>query len=66
MILFVYLNQRYQLHYEEADRGQSLTVNDSHQFVGNSPLLAPYGAPTNPKWQTRFSSGSPRFKLYHK
>lgn len=58
MILFMYLNQRYQISYAaESGYGASVSVDDPHQFVGNSPLLAPYGAPTNPKWQTRFSSG---------
>ncbi|CAF4869939.1 unnamed protein product, partial [Rotaria sp. Silwood2] len=29
--------------------GQNINVDDTHQFMGNSPLLAPYGAPANPK-----------------
>jgi len=56
MILFIYLNQRYQQYYANT-YGQNLNVDDTHQFLGNSPLLAPYGAPINPKWQTKFSSG---------
>jgi hypothetical protein len=59
MGLFVYLNQRYQQ--QEILRGDgqcgSLTIEDPHHFVGNSPKLAPHGAPANPKWQTKFSSG---------
>jgi MFS family permease len=54
--LFVYLNHRYQQQ-AASGYGQNLNVDDPHQFVGNSPLLAPHGAPTNPKWQTKFSSG---------
>ena len=57
--LFVYLNQRSQVP-TEGGYGQALVVDDPHQFMGNSPLLAPHGAPTNPKWQTRFSSGEQR------
>jgi hypothetical protein len=57
MGLFIYLNQRYQHHYAN-NYGQNVNVDDPHQFVGNSPLLAPHGAPTNPKWQTKFSSGN--------
>jgi len=56
MGLFIYLNQRYQQHYD-SNYGSNLNVDDPHQFIGNSPLLAPHGAPTNPKWQTKFSSG---------
>jgi len=58
MGLFVYLNQRYQQN-QEMFLGQhaSLSVDDPHQFIGNSPLLAPHGAPANPKWQTKFSTG---------
>jgi MFS family permease len=57
MGLFIYLNQHYQK--QEMLNGQraSLTVDDPHHFIGNSPLLAPHGAPANPKWQTKFSSG---------
>ncbi|CAF0728189.1 unnamed protein product [Adineta ricciae] len=57
MGLFIYLNQRFQQQ-APSDYGQSLNVDDPHQFMGNSPLLAPHGAPTNPKWQTKFSSGN--------
>jgi hypothetical protein len=60
MGLFIYLNQRYQHHQQQqminGQRG-SLIVDDPHEFIGNSPLLAPHGAPVNPKWQTKFSSG---------
>ncbi|CAF0753015.1 unnamed protein product [Adineta ricciae] len=56
MGLFIYLNQRFQQQIA-SDYGQNLNVDDPHQFMGNSPLLAPHGAPTNPKWQTKFSSG---------
>ena len=58
MGLFVYLNQHYQQQ-EVSIGGQrgSLTVQDPHHFVGNSPKLAPHGAPANPKWQTKISSG---------
>jgi MFS family permease len=65
MVLFIYLNQRYQQHYA-SNYGQNLNVDDPHQFIGNSPLLAPYGAPTNPKWQTKFSSGNYLFIFYSK
>ena len=57
--LFVYLNQRAPMS-TVGGYGQALVVDDPHQFMGNSPLLAPHGAPTNPKWQTRFSSGEQR------
>jgi len=62
MGLFIYLNHHFQQrqHYQqEMINGQrgSLSVDDPHQFIGNSPLLAPHGAPANPKWQTKFSSG---------
>ena len=57
MIFFVYLNQRYQQQYAN-NYGQGLNVDDPHQFIGSSPRLAPHGAPTNPKWQTKFSSGT--------
>jgi hypothetical protein len=57
MGLFIYLNQHYQQHYD-SNYGPNLNVDDPHQFIGNSPLLAPHGAPTNPKWQTKFSSGN--------
>ena len=56
MGLFIYLNQRYQHHYA-SNYGENLNVDDPHQFIGNSPHLAPHGAPINPKWQTKFSSG---------
>jgi hypothetical protein len=60
MGLFIYLNQRYQ-HQEQQNmisgHRTSINVDDPHQFIGNSPLLAPHGAPANPKWQTKFSSG---------
>jgi hypothetical protein len=69
MGLFIYLNQRYQ-HQEQQDmisgHRTSINVDDPHQFIGNSPLLAPYGAPTNPKWQTKFSSGNYLFIFYSK
>jgi hypothetical protein len=57
MGLFIYFNQHYQQ--QEMTNGQrgSLSVDDPRQFIGNSPLLAPHGAPANPKWQTKFSSG---------
>jgi hypothetical protein len=57
MGVFIYLNQHYQQNYAN-NYGQNLNVDDSHQFIGNSPLLAPHGAPINPKWQTKFSSGN--------
>ncbi|CAF3553584.1 unnamed protein product [Adineta steineri] len=56
MGLFIYLNQRFQQQVVTG-YGQNLNIDDPHQFIGNSPLLAPHGAPTNPKWQTKFSSG---------
>ena len=63
MGLFIYLNQRYQQQQEQQqlpvdnnNRG-SLRVDDPRQFINNSPLLAPHGAPINPKWQTKYSSG---------
>jgi hypothetical protein len=58
--IFIYLNRRYQQQQQqEMMNGQrgSLSADDPHHFVGNSPLLAPHGAPANPKWQTKFSSG---------
>ena len=57
MVFFIFLNQRYQQQYAD-NYGQGLNVDDPHQFMGNSPRLAPYGAPPNPKWQTKFSSGT--------
>ncbi|CAF0739370.1 unnamed protein product [Rotaria sp. Silwood1] len=56
MCLFMYINKR---HHQQivSGYGQNINVDDPHQFMGNSPLLAPYGAPANPKWQTKFSSG---------
>ncbi|CAF2326711.1 unnamed protein product [Rotaria sp. Silwood2] len=56
MGLFIYINKR---HHQQivSGYGQNINVDDTHQFMGNSPLLAPYGAPANPKWQTKFSSG---------
>ncbi|CAF3571774.1 unnamed protein product [Rotaria socialis] len=56
MIVFIYMNNRYQQQ-TETGYGPNLNVDDPHQFMGNSPRLAPYGAPANPKWQTKFSSG---------
>ncbi|CAF2775873.1 unnamed protein product [Rotaria sp. Silwood2] len=58
MGIFIYLNRRHQQQ-QLIISGQrtSLNVDDSHQFIGNSPLLAPHGAPANPKWQTKFSCG---------
>lgn len=59
MGLFIYLNQRYQqqqLLVDNNNRG-SARVDDPRQFVSNAPLLAPHGAPINPKWQTKYSSG---------
>ncbi|CAF3800809.1 unnamed protein product [Adineta steineri] len=57
MGLFTYFNRHCQE--QELLNGQqkNLTIDDSHQFVGNSPRLAPHGAPANPKWQTKFASG---------
>ena len=58
MGIFIYLNYHFQKQQQMiSGQRRSLVVDDPHQFVGNSPLLAPHGAPTNPKWQTRFSSG---------
>ena len=64
MGLFIYLNKRYHQQQQQQQQEQmmsshhrSLNINDTHQFIGNSPLLAPHGAPANPKWQTKFSSG---------
>ncbi|CAF1111544.1 unnamed protein product [Rotaria sp. Silwood1] len=55
---FIYLNRRYhQQQLTMSGQRTSLNVDDSRQFIGNSPLLAPHGAPANPKWQTKFSSG---------
>ncbi|UJR13741.1 hypothetical protein I4U23_000751 [Adineta vaga] len=55
MGIFTYFNQHYQ---EGRSNEQSnLIIDDPHQIVGNPPLLAPHGAPTNPKWQTKYSSG---------
>ncbi len=62
---FIYLNHRYQQQIASG-YGQNLNVDDPHQFMGNSPLLAPHGAPTNPKWQTKFSSGKYLFIFYLK
>ncbi|CAF0762968.1 unnamed protein product [Rotaria sordida] len=56
MGLFIYINKRHQQQLVSG-YGQNINVDDPHQFIGNSPLLAPYGAPANPKWQTKFSSG---------
>lgn len=56
MVLFIYLNKRYQQTIVTG-YGPNLNVDDTHQYMSNSPLLAPYGAPTNPKWQNKFSSG---------
>jgi hypothetical protein len=57
MGIFTFFNRH--LQQEEVISGQhgNLSVDDPHKFIGNSPLLAPHGAPTNPKWQTKFSSG---------
>jgi len=57
MGVFIYLNRHFQQ--QEMINGQrgSVNVDDPHHFIGNSPLLAPHGAPANPKWQTKFSSG---------
>jgi hypothetical protein len=61
MCVFIYLNYRYQKQQNEqqmmSGQPRRLTADDPHQFIGNSPLLAPHGAPANPKWQTKFSSG---------
>ena len=60
---FIYLHQRY--HHDDDGQQpngmqQNLSPNDPHALIGHSPLLAPHGAPTNPKWQTKFSSGNDR------
>lgn len=57
MGIFIYLHRHYQRQ-QEFHGGQraSLSVDDPHQFIGSPPLLAPHGAPTNPKWQTKFST----------
>ena len=59
LAFFIFLNRRYQQQQQQYgdNYGQALNVDDPHQYMGNSPRLAPYGAPTNPKWQTKFSSG---------
>ena len=57
MGLFIYLNQRYQQQQMMNNQSGNLMVDDPRQFIGNSPRLAPHGAPANPKWQTKFSSG---------
>ena len=59
MGLFIYLNRRYQQQQQMNNNnpGGYLNVADPRQYLGNSPVLAPHGAPANPKWQTRFSSG---------
>ncbi|CAF3834765.1 unnamed protein product [Rotaria magnacalcarata] len=56
MLVIIYMNNRYQQQ-TETGYGPNLNLDDPHQFMGNSPHLAPYGAPANPKWQTKFSSG---------
>ncbi|CAF1955346.1 unnamed protein product [Rotaria magnacalcarata] len=61
MGVFIYLNRKYQQQQQQQQitsvERASFSVDDPHQFLGNSSLLAPHGAPTNPKWQTKFSSG---------
>ncbi|CAF3330108.1 unnamed protein product [Rotaria socialis] len=59
MGVFIYLNRKYQQRQQPITSVEraSFSVDDPHQFLGNSSLLAPHGAPTNPKWQTKFSSG---------
>lgn len=58
MGIFVYLNRNYQQQ-QIIMSGQpiSLNVDDPHEFIGNPPLLAPHGVPTNAKWQTKMSPG---------
>lgn len=55
MGIFTYVNHRFPdgIHGEQAN----FNVDDSHEIAGNPPLLAPHGAPANPKWQTKYSSG---------
>ncbi|CAF3757487.1 unnamed protein product, partial [Rotaria sordida] len=58
MGIFIYLNRHYQQQQLNMNgQRSSLNVDDPHEFIGNSPRLAPHGAPANPKWQTKFSSG---------
>jgi hypothetical protein len=70
MGVFIYFNQhqleqQQQQQQQQQQSNQSMNIdpthvfmiNDSHQFVGNSPRLAPHGAPTNPKWQTNIAAG---------
>lgn len=60
MAIFIYTYRRYQKqqhpHLTMHSQTTSVFVDDLHQFIGNSPLLAPHGAPTNLKWQSKFST----------
>lgn len=56
VIFFIYLHKKSQ----HEDFLHQFPLDDPHEFVGDSPLITPYGAPANPKWQRRISAGKKR------
>lgn len=59
VIFLIYLHSKYQQQdFLQQFTNETFPIDDPHEFVGDSPLLTPYGAPANPKWQRRISAGS--------
>ena len=64
VLFFIYLHKKSQQQdflqqfapVAESNPNGSFPVDDPHEFVGESPLLTPYGAPANAKWQRRISA----------
>lgn len=69
VLLFIYLHQKYQHHdlfnqlQADVTANRNCSIDDPHEFVGDSPLLTPYGAPANPKWQRRISAGTKKLDV---